>query len=97
MFKEISLFFPQITLDQVPFHRCQCCKFNKFLVPRCARIREQIPCGEAQFQATCSDLNSQDRVVKAIAYYWLTALRDDPTGESQGSKIGFEFSWLSCS
>jgi len=38
--------------QQVPFHRCQCCKDDP--PARCQRLREQIPCDNVQFQALCS-------------------------------------------
>lgn len=40
-----------------PFHRCQCCEDDP--PARCQRLREQIPCGNTQFQALCSDHNKE--------------------------------------
>ena len=42
---------------QVSFHRCQCCGANP--PARCDRLREQIPCDNAQFQALCSNYNKE--------------------------------------
>merc|ERR1712027_25918 len=48
--------------QQLPFHRCQCCKEDP--PARCQRLREQIPCENVQFQALCSvsSGNTEDEV-----------------------------------
>merc|ERR1719414_2265182 len=48
--------------QQLPFHRCQCCKEDP--PARCQRLREQIPCDNVQFQALCSvsSGNTEDEV-----------------------------------
>ena len=44
----------QIARDrQVSFHRCRCCGADP--PAKCDRLREQIPCDDAQFQTLCSN------------------------------------------
>merc|ERR1712027_22767 len=50
--------------QQVPFHRCQCCKDDP--PARCQRLREQIPCENVQFQALCS-VSSGNTAVEVAA------------------------------
>lgn len=46
-----------LPIEVEPFHRCKCCGDDP--PARCQRLREQIPCDNAQFQAMCSNLNKE--------------------------------------
>merc|ERR1712027_16886 len=58
--------------QQLPFHRCQCCKEDP--PARCQRLREQIPCENVQFQALCS-VSSGNTAVEVATLDEVTPLR----------------------